>query len=241
MAGRPVVRFAGKLSKSGNSPEECEDDFCSAVPRFAIADGASEGSYSSVWAGILVRLFCAMDESDWTDDQVVAWLEQCRQNWSEWENGLADRDLPWFTREKLRTGSFATFIGVITTDTTWHAIAFGDCCLFVVREDQLIAAFPIDRPELFDNTPALLTTATLPNPEQLRGRTGELHSGDRLYLASDALASWFLTDCEAGEKPWVALDGIRTDDDFAIFVGETRQTQTMRNDDVTLLSVEIVD
>jgi hypothetical protein len=62
-----------------------------------------------------------------------------------------------------------------------------------------------------------------------------------LYLTSDALASWILADYEKGEKPWIALDGIRSDQDFEIFVAEERRNQAMRNDDVTLLSMAVTD
>jgi len=46
MAIRPVTRFAGTLPKAGNAEAECEDAFCLAGSQLAIADGASEGSYS---------------------------------------------------------------------------------------------------------------------------------------------------------------------------------------------------
>ena len=58
---------------------------------------------------------------------------------------------------------------------------------------------------------------------------------------SDALANWFLADSESGEKPWLALDGIGSDRELEIFISEARQFQAMRNDDVTLLCLEVVD
>jgi hypothetical protein len=239
MASRGVLRFAGKLPKAGNSPEECEDDFCSAPSRFAIADGASEGSYSSMWAGILARSFCSADVIECQANEFLSWLEQCRIEWSSWERSLAEKELPWFTREKLRDGSFATFLGIAITEGRWHAFACGDACLFVVRNDALLDAFPVEHSQHFDNAPALVPS-TRPVPvEALRNHTGEALAGDRLYLASDALACWFLADSERGEKPWVALDGIQSEQDFEIFVSEERQRHTMRNDDVTLVSVEL--
>jgi len=242
MAARTVLRFAGKIPKLGNSSEECEDDFCSAQSLFAVADGASEGSYSQVWAGILVRSFCTVaDAANWKANDFSVWLEQCRLQWSDWERGLAEKELPWFTREKLQLGSFATFLGLSIDANTWHAVACGDSCLFVVRSDALIDAFPIPQSELFDNTPALLSTANPFCVDQLQIRDGEILPGDRLYLTSDALASWFLADCEKGEKPWIALEGIRADEDFEIFVSEERQRHAMRNDDVTLISLDVTD
>lgn len=241
MGARSLVRFAGKLPKAGNSPEECEDDFCSAPSRFSVADGASEGSYSSVWASILARSFCSAHVIDWKTNEFLSWLQQCRLEWSAWEQNLAEKELPWFTRDKLRDGSFATFLGIAITENCWYAFACGDSCLFVVRNDALLDAFPVGHSRDFDNAPALVPSTRPVRVESLQTHAGEALAGDRIYLASDALACWFLADSERGEKPWVALDGIQSEQDFEIFVSEERQRHAMRNDDVTLLSVELVD
>jgi|SRR5208337_3458333 len=242
MAARKVVRFACKLPKFGNSPEECEDDFSSAASCLAVADGASEACYSQIWASILVRSFCTVgDPITWQATEFFAWLEDCRRQWSDWERGLAEKELPWFTREKLRLGSFATFLGVSIKEDTWRAFACGDSCLFVVRNDGLTESFPIPQSHLFDNTPALVSTANPPLADHLEIRDGQILSGDSLYLTSDALANWFLAEHENGEKPWIALDRIRTPEGFEMFVSQERQNRAMRNDDVTLISLKIAD
>jgi len=112
MAIRPVTRFAGTLPKAGNAEAECEDAFCLAGSQLAIADGASEGSYSQVWAGILARAFCDDDAAGWQEPEFSSWIEACQREWSTWERDLAQKDLPWFTRDKLRQGAFAAFIGL---------------------------------------------------------------------------------------------------------------------------------
>ena len=242
MAAHPVVRFAGKLPKLGNSPDECEDAFSSTLSRFAVADGASEGCYSHIWASILVRSFCDVaDGSEWQADEFSAWLDTCRLQWSDWQSALAQKELPWFTQEKLRLGSFATFLGISVHDNNWHAFAYGDSCLFIVRNDALVEAFPVRQSGLFDNTPPLVPSTHPLRIEDVQIRDGEIRLGDRLYLTSDALANWFLADSESGEKPWLALDGIGSDQEFEIFVSEARQFQAMRNDDVTLLCLEVAD
>jgi hypothetical protein len=169
----------------------------------------------------------------------LPWLEQSRLEWSSWERNVAEKDLPWFTRDKLREGSFATFLGIAITESSWHAFACGDSCLFVVRDDALLDAFPLEHSQRFDNAPDLVPSTRSIPVEALRTHTGEI-LGDRLYLASDALACWFLADTERGEKPWVALDGIQSEQDLEIFVSEERQRHAMRNDDVTLISIEMM-
>jgi hypothetical protein len=61
-------------------------------------------------------------------------------------------------------------------------------------------------------------------------------AGDVLLLMTDALAHWFLTEAEAGRRPWETL-AARTDEDFAPWLDGLRQARQLRNDDVTLVSI----
>jgi len=174
---------------------------------------------------------------------LTAWLARCRAEWRRWADAAALGDLPWFARETLRAGAFATFIGVAFSQGDWHAVACGDACLFVVRDDRLAAAFPLADGDGFDNTPPLLPTATHvggPGTNDLRTATGIAEPGDAFYLMSDALAHWFLADHDRGGKPWLALDGVRTPRDFDRFVSASRESHALKNDDVTLMTIVIV-
>ena len=112
----------------------------------------------------------------------------------------------------------------------------GDSCLFVVRDDRLDLAFPLEDASQFDNNPALVCT----NPdiagelwEGVRRSSGECEAGDLFILATDALACWFLARNAAGEKPWetlLALDPAEWD----AWVEEQRREGLMRNDDTTV-------
>lgn len=240
MPYRPVVRFAGKVPKLGNTTAECEDAFAANAPCFAVADGASEGGFSGIWSEMLVRAFALIHADDRKGPEAfVEMLEQCRTEWAGWERELAQRDLPWFTREKLTQGSFATFLGVLIEASRWRAVALGDSCLFVVRKGALVECFPVQQSTDFDNTPALVPTSGVVDPSQLLTQEGRLEYGDRFYLVSDAMASWFLAGYERGEEPWVALDGISDSQELEILVGEARRESGMKNDDVTLIAIEI--
>jgi hypothetical protein len=242
MSLRAAVRFAGRLAKLGNSTDECEDAFAFAPKRFAVSDGATESSYSSIWAEILTRTFCALEGDVETPAGLRSWLEACREEWRVWEASMSARDdLPWFTREKLRSGAFATFVGMSLRELDWVAVAHGDACLFVVRDDVLINAFPVESGADFNNSPLLVSTREDAPLDGFGLRSGVAAPGDRMYLASDAMAHWFFADIEAGQKPWDAWDGISSVEDFQIFVDEERARHQMRNDDVTLLSLELVD
>jgi hypothetical protein len=67
---------------------------------------------------------------------------------------------------------------------------------------------------------------------------GELAAGDRFWLMTDALAAWFLAEHEAGGAPWREL-GARTVDDFAGWVAGRRADGRLKNDDVTLIVIDV--
>jgi hypothetical protein len=241
---RPVIRFAGKFSKHGNDLSECEDSFARGDLTFAVADGASDGIYSDIWARILADSYCREGPQQWTSDQFAEWITcRPRMEWQEFHDTVAAKSLPWFAREKLRQGSFATFAGIsFASDLSgaWQACSYGDACLFVVRNDALLLAFPIASSDSFNNSPPLIATLGDVLPEHVRIEAGLAQPGDSFYLATDALAQWFLAETEHGDKPWMAFDtGISNDADLKSFVTEYREQKRLKNDDVTLVSIEI--
>jgi hypothetical protein len=111
---------------------------------------------------------------------------------------IDQKALPWYAAEKAASGSFAAFVGIeVTEDGDWKALAVGDCCLFQERGHELIAAFPLTAPECFNSRPALIPS--LPHAidaaaGELKTRGGQLENGDRIWLMSDAIACWYLTN-----------------------------------------------
>ena len=68
---------------------------------------------------------------------------------------------------------------------------------------------------------------------------GDLATNDRLLLMTDALAHWFLVEAEMGRRPWAALARLTTPEQFAAFIDCLRAGGALRNDDVTLVNVEV--
>jgi hypothetical protein len=242
MALRPVVRFAGKVSKHGNDPSECEDSFCIGEGTFAVSDGASDGIYSDVWARILCDSYCRETRQHWSIDEFSEWVS-CRRRteWQEWHERVSVKDLPWFAREKLRNGSYATFAGLrFEADLSgdWEACSYGDACLFVVRHDALLHSLPLTSSEAFNNSPPLLATLGDVLLEHVQIVRHQAEPGDSFYLATDALAQWFLAAHARGDKPWIAFD-FDTEGDLARFVTECRAENLLKNDDVTLVWIEM--
>jgi hypothetical protein len=238
-----MTRVRGfSVAKAGKSEAENEDAFEIDLERgaVAVADGATDASFSRAWARLLVDSFRLWPVDLACDPEVlVAWL--CRPQ-AMWRRMLAGRELPWHAQHKVARGAFAAFVAadvrVDEAGVDWSALAVGDCCLFVAERDTLAVAFPIDDPAAFGSSPFLLGTNVEANRDlavHLARRQGRAAPGSIVVLASDAVAQWFLTAARAGERPWETVREIRDPDAFAALVGRLREAKAMRNDDSTLV------
>jgi len=248
------------LPKAGNSKREYEDFFkCHRDRwRFAVADGASESIFARQWAKLLVKGFVTEPPRDpVTTDTIEAWLSPLQGKWQKlirdklsqlirryhWES------LPWFVEEKARRGAFSSLLGLSLQlmedgeNWEWKAVAVGDSCLFQVADDSLRQPYPVARSEDFGNCPVLLPS----NPDYnrrlkeslLSPYSSKARSGDTFFLSTDALAQWFLSECETKKKPWTELRNLKNPPEFQEFVERLRTSRLIRNDDTTLLIVEI--
>ncbi len=247
-----------RLPKAGNRPEEYEDSSLVVYPqhmgvsgrrtaRVSVSDGASESAFAREWANILTNAFVERppDISRLTEDSLRDWLAPAQE---EWRDAVPWDRIPWHGEAKARAGAFATLLGLIVRSApdepqrlSWQALAVGDGCLFVVRDDRLQFSFPLEDAAEFDNNPALVCS----NPDNAGELWGRLHRsrgkcvpGDLLILASDALACWFLARNDEGQRPWetlLALDSLG----WEAWVEEQRSAGTMRNDDTTLVTISV--
>jgi hypothetical protein len=249
MPATPTIRWRSfALHREGNRPEEYEDAFAGnpETGRFAVADGASESSFASLWAKLLVDGFAGRRKGPSPD----GWLTPLRQRWAKEVDHL---DLDWFAEEKRQLGAFATFLGLSLKKPGpegsggWKALAVGDCCLFQIGDNRLKAAFPLRRSADFDNRPLLLCSRAVGNDpadplSRARKWGGRWKTGDRFFLMTDALAQWFLGRREERRKPWKALVRRLAEPDATValtgFVERLRRRGALANDDVTLLVVE---
>jgi hypothetical protein len=240
---------AYSIPKGGNAPDDYEDAFahgyspkqagpCGAEARFAVADGATETSFSGVWASLLVRSYC---DGATSGRKLRSSLTGLQRSWSD---AVDVRPLHWYAEEKARSGAFSTLLGLTIQAPTachnrWHALAIGDSCLFHIRRGRLIRRFPLSHAAGFTARPFLLSSNTTDDGHlRVRRLSGAWLPGDRFYLMTDALAHWFLASREAGESPWRQIDALDSQDDFVALVHDLRATRRLRNDDVTLLCVE---
>lgn len=127
---------------------------------------------------------------------------------------------------------------VVEQPLRWRSIAVGDSCVFQIRGDALVQAFPLTKSEEFNSRPTLLSSNPSSNQpvwSTVRVLEGEYRAGDQFILVTDALGKWFLAQCEAGEKPWHTLQAIKTESAFRELVADLRKQGAIRNDDTTLL------
>ena len=249
MAGLPrreATKFAVRafwLPKEGNLPDEYEDAFAFNLEkrRFAIADGATEASFSGRWARILVQGF--LDKPLLPSTCLEDWLKPFQE---EWASKIDWKQLKWFAEEKARQGAFSTLLGfelqnMVDDVGCWSACAIGDSCLFQVRNDSLIASFPSTSSNEFGRSPALLRSILDKHSEKqpINFLSGQWLSGDFFLLATDALAQWFLTERENNRKPWRRLTALKSQKTFQEFVirARLRSRRRLKNDDMTLLMV----
>jgi hypothetical protein len=244
----PMRWRAFRLPKRGNKMEEYEDAFAAnpEAGRFAVADGASESSFAGLWARLLVEGFVKPLK---TPEPNSNWLEPQQKHWAREVDG---KQLPWYGEDKRAQGAFATFCGLVLrhtgkrTEEEWRSLAVGDSCLFQIRQDAVVKAFPLTKAEQFNNHPDLLnsrTDATTQIRERHRKDRGHWRSGDHFYLMTDALAYWFLHEIEAKRKPWHEIDKVvaasSAEAAFADFVEQLRTKGGMKNDDVTLVPIHL--
>lgn len=251
MAQAQMVGF--QLVKEGGAPLDWEDYFGYATEdprggaaRCVVLDGAAEAFDSQRWVKQLAEGFLAVREPTpvhLAKPDVLTWIGQMQQRWLE-EGGSGD--LNPFEEIKARDGSLATFLGcqingLNGTAPTWRAVSLGDVVLFHVRAGQLIATFPDLGCGDFGIDP--IGVFTLP---QMRARMEgsideskdhQLEVGDILYLASDAFAEWLV--CSKPKTPWGFLADLDDMQVFEHFVVGLRAAKELKNDDVTLLRVEI--
>ncbi len=245
-----VASNAYWLPKAGNSDEEYEDAFCiEGEPaahrtffRCAVADGATEASFSGLWGAMLVGSYCCspQDGPSLHDD-----LPRLQADWHEQVGRIP---LPWYAEQKALQGAFAAILGLTVMAGAageiggrWETLAVGDSCLFHVRGAEVLGAFPLDHAEAFGNRPVLLPSNDGANgelAEQQACAVGTWEPGDTFYLMTDALAHWFLTQLERGNtlRP---LPGRLEQSEFAGWIADLRRVGELRNDDVTLLRVHV--
>jgi hypothetical protein len=214
--------------------------------RCAVADGATQATFSARWAQLLVRHATPRSINVKNLERVADTARKA------WRKNIDTSRLSYVALEKLQYGAFATFVGLelfpangnTGTAQEWQSVAIGDSCLFQFRDGELLCSFPKTDPEAFNNNPVAL--ATLPSRNAAVWEQGDSlftsgtwKTGDVFLLATDALAQWLLREQIQGSAPLRQIEALLSFDaqfkhSFSAWVDALRETGLIRNDDTTL-------
>jgi hypothetical protein len=260
--GEVTVRVFA-LPKDGSALEEYEDaawpasdlraSLADGPLRCAVADGATEASFARQWAALLAEA-CGRGElaGEFAGGPPAPALDDLRRRWRAAVDPLL-RGAPWYVVEKARQGADATLAGVTLEQTApgagaWQAVAVGDSCLFHVAEGGLLASFPMQAAGQFGSRPDLISSNPSGNDRLAsawQAQAGAWQAPCAFYLMTDALAAWFLGCPESRAERIRLVGGLQEQADFEQLVFEARRSAgadgqpLMRNDDATLLRIEI--
>ena len=113
-----------------------------------------------------------------------------------------------------------------------------------MRGEKMLAAFPLNNSADFTNRPDLISSLYIPEVIERGAATkleGTWTSDDTFLLMTDALGCWFFKDKESGGQPWNRLRhfGCQSPGDFADWINGLRESHEIKNDDVTLIYVNV--
>ncbi len=248
------------VPKAGSAEEEWEDGAgldpgdpaTGRNARCIVVDGATEAYDSIRWVGQLVDSFLGIQPAggapSLTARAMDEWFGLMQDRWVQ--TAPATFASIFEERKFHEDGSFATLLGCEIHDLggqrpRWSAVALGDTVLFHVRGARVLAQFPALAAEDFGLNPDGVFTQPSAR-DRMRARLGHadgsLAVGDRLFLATDAVAEWMVRAGRSdADRLWRTLGRLDHPALFRRLVADRRRAGEMKNDDVTLMRVEITE
>jgi Protein phosphatase 2C len=237
-----------RLHKKGGSPSEYEDrsaivgvkDSCL---RVAVADGMTEGLFSDVWAELLVNGYCDYGVALFEDANLKAMYKEFIHQTCQQINTMPEAR-HWFMYEKLERGTHTTLAAIdFSTRNTVQMSAVGDSCIFWCNKNT-IEMFPELSTDDFGISPASI--CHIPDTwhnlhSKIRSDEIALEQGCQFVLCTDAIAHWLVKETRE-KNNFLAWEKIVRFSDVAAFnllIEELRESKEIRNDDVTLVIVDV--
>jgi|GEM_PF-2225315 serine/threonine protein phosphatase PrpC len=254
-----IRRFSDRTHKEMETISGCQDNFQSDTANncFAIADGATQSFYSSIWSKLLVDYFCENPQIDknnwqeWLKPIQGQWLEEVREKLAIAKTCDNTAWIEIHNRLNRFESATSTFIGLQFIENQAKISIVGDSCLFIFKgnQNQLIQTHLLQNSTDFNNRPGYFGSRSKNNddyePEFLDIELKYEQHSDKLYfvLATDALAEYIFKYTEQQRDILTTLLKINTEQEFENFVAVARHDDTikMKNDDVTLMILEVSD
>jgi serine/threonine protein phosphatase PrpC len=243
--------FSFTLPKIGEEKTDIQDAYSCGNSRFAISDGVSTSFLPQEWAKIVVEHFC-QDEQNPISTIGQTWQEWLKPLQAQWGKKLIEiktnPNLPWYVKwSKNNNCGSATFVGLELHppnqkgEKIWEALAVGDSCLFQISptEKNVLFSCPLNKSQEF--TSITEGCHSLPEYQSCLPKyyPGSYKEGDIFLLATDALAEWILKSYENNEEKWQELLTVKTQEEFEEIIKELRETDSIKNDDTTLVRVKV--
>lgn len=227
--------FSCSLPKR-HADEGYNEDF-SLVSKDGSAAAISDGAADSYDSRTLARLVC----EDWVGQSIPR--IRLGKIIHGYESHFAGRAMGWADQGAFERGSFATALGIRISEEQIVCSAIGDSICIFHAVDRLVC-FPISDVAQLKARPTLLSSNREHNRALDRGKISHLRwnarPGDRLLLMTDALAAWFLGSGDM--MPALAtLESFQDNETFQIFAGHQRDDGALKNDDTTLVHLEVID
>ncbi|BDA75935.1 hypothetical protein CAL7716_101010 (plasmid) [Calothrix sp. PCC 7716] len=253
-----IIRFAGnyklkirsfRIPKDGFTEDECEDNSAissesSETVRIAVSDGATEGIFSSIWSELLVNKYVEAgsqifvpSQLNFVHDEFVLKAFQNISNMPETRH--------WFMYEKLDRGTHATMATVeFSNSNTIQISTIGDSCIFWYNQNEIGML-----PELSSNDFASFPNTICHSPNTWQNIDNKLVKKEilidnffQISLCTDALACWLVKRLKEQNEllNWSKIFEISCLSSFKEFIQELRARKEIRNDDVTLVLIDVL-
>jgi hypothetical protein len=237
------------LPKDTQDPSRYEDAFEVDPARglAAICDGVSSTLFSGRWADILAKATVAQPPQVGSPEGLDAWLNHYREAWSA---TIDESSLAWHQKPKLLEGAASTLLWIelaapgnhdeVARPFRLRSYAIGDCCLFHVRDGQVLQTFPILESARFDSNPQVIRSVVKRSDVvAFEAMESSCNPADLLVLCTDAIGAWLMRQLEAGfPLDWDAF-WETTPEDWQQWLVELRQGNQIRFDDSTMVLLRV--
>ena len=214
--------------------------------RFVIADGVSACCLPDIWAYIITNAFV---NSDVLPEQFFEKLDeksfdQMKKDYScrsaEYESTLKGLEARRLSRVKKLFGNAAsTIAGLYIEGNLAHFIVLGDSCIFFVNDDGMHVYSCVKDKYSFDNIPDCWSSSGDISGSPVTGSV-RLKSG-YIVMATDELAKWFWHYQDEDKSIVDNLWRNESLKDFENFITNERLSQRMKDDDVALVIIKMIN
>jgi len=230
------VRSFQIQKKSTERFDNCQDKIRLDINegKFAVADGATQGFKSEVWADEISKSFVQSNQDDF-----VSGLKSLAESFNSLPLDNETGPMAFLEKKKKQRGGNTAFLGVKVNeeDESIDFLAVGDSCAFMFCKDE-ITSWPFKNlDELNQCQSSINSKQILEEDYSLDVRVEKIKYTklDEIWICSDALSRFILKDFSILAR----LKSFSNFESFYNFCLESWENNSMEHDDVSFLRIEI--